>query len=192
MSKRDRLSHDQKRKAKLKKKAERSRGQESLAYKGNKYKTDELVPFMFRTEVGIHEAHVITDRELKDDTVEAALVHLITRLRQGPLPELPWDDTLQAGPTEEDRKNLVVANILRNWRIYTEKSPLPPKDSIIGVLRTLLNSLDFWRRKNMHPQGYLRYLEGFVKQLGVSVRRYEPGAELDEELDDEDEDEDED
>ena len=52
MGKHDRRSHDQKRKAKLKKRAERSRKHESLAYHGNKYKTPEFVPVMYRTEVG--------------------------------------------------------------------------------------------------------------------------------------------
>src|SRR5262249_12070379 len=128
MAKRDRLSRDQKRKAKLKKRAERSHGPESLAYSGSKYKTAELVPFMFRTEVGIYEVYIMTDRGLNDDTVEAALAHLITQLRQGPLSELPRVDALKLGSTEEDRKNLVVTNIQRSWQIYSEERPLPPKD----------------------------------------------------------------
>ena len=44
MGKHDRLNRDQKRKAKLKKRAERSRKHEALAYTGKTYKTDEFAP----------------------------------------------------------------------------------------------------------------------------------------------------
>ena len=50
MAKNDRLSRDQKRRAKLKKRSERSHKHESLAYAGKKYKTDEFVPIFYRTE----------------------------------------------------------------------------------------------------------------------------------------------
>jgi hypothetical protein len=179
------LSRDQKRKAKLQKRADRTRGQESLAYAGNKYKTPVLIPFLFRTEVAIHEAYVLTDHALKDDTVEAALVDLIARLRQGAPLEFLEKDTLTVGSSLETQKNLVITNVQRNWRIYSEEYPLPRKDDIIGVLRTILNSLEIWRSKNMHPQGYVRYLEGFVKQAGASALVYERDPELEDDPDDE-------
>ena len=47
MGKHDGLSRNQKRKAKLKKRAERSRKHESLAYAGGRYKTDEYAPIFF-------------------------------------------------------------------------------------------------------------------------------------------------
>jgi hypothetical protein len=194
MGKSNRLSHDQKRKAKLKKRAEHTGNQESLAYKGNKYKTPELTPFLFRTEVAIHEANVLTQGDLQDDAVEAALGDLITQLRQGPLPDFSQEDTLPIpiGPDKKVQESLVVKNILRNWRIWTEQHTLPRKDDIIGVLRTILNSLEFWRYKNMHPQGYLRFLEGFLKEAGVSVKAYPSNPLPFLECDDEDEPEDED
>ncbi len=76
------------RKAKLKKRAERSRKHESLAYTGKTYKTDEYAPIFYRTEVGIYEAYVMSDRVLTDDEVEAAIERLVTLMRQGPLPPL--------------------------------------------------------------------------------------------------------
>src|SRR3954464_982109 len=87
----DRLSRDQKRKAKLKKRGERSRTHESLAYAGRKYKTEENTPVFFRTEVGIYESYVMYDRELTDDAVESAVEKLVIRMREGPLP--PPSDT---------------------------------------------------------------------------------------------------
>lgn len=44
------LSHDQKRKAKLKKRAERVRSHESLAYTGNKYKTEKHTHIFLASE----------------------------------------------------------------------------------------------------------------------------------------------
>ncbi len=169
MGKHDRQSRDQKRKAKLKKRAERSRKHESLAYAGSKYKTDEYAPLFFRTEVGIYESYVMCDRELTDDEVEAAIERLVLQMRQGPLPPLSEAGTLTL--TDGGEEDLVIANIRRNWQIMAEEETLPGRDDLIGMLRTILHSIQVWRSQSMHSQGYLRYVEGFVKKLGVSVRR---------------------
>src|SRR5271166_2346436 len=113
MGKHDGLSRDQKRKAKFKKRAERSRKHESLAYAGGKYKTDEYAPIFFRTEVGIYESYVMCDRELTDDVTV----------------------------TEGSEEDLIIANIRRNWRILEEKGSLPGRDDLIGILRSILHSI---------------------------------------------------
>jgi hypothetical protein len=84
VAKNNRLSHDQKRKAKLKKRAERSSKHESLAYHGKKYKTPEWVPIIHRTEIGIYESYVMSGRVLTDDDVEASIERLIGELRERP------------------------------------------------------------------------------------------------------------
>jgi hypothetical protein len=168
MGKNDRLSRDQKRKAKLKKRAERSRNPESLAYSGKKYKTEEFVPIFYRTEIGIYESYVICDRELTDDEVEAAIERLVIQMREGPLPPLPETDTITI--TEDGEEDLVITNIRRNWQILEHKGSLPGQDDLIGILRTILNSISIWRSQSLHSQGYLRYIEGFLKKSGVSVR----------------------
>jgi len=56
MGKNNHLSRDQKRKIKLKKRDERSRKFESLAYHGQKYRTSQFVPLLKETETGIYEA----------------------------------------------------------------------------------------------------------------------------------------
>ena len=38
----------------------------SLAYTGNKFKTDELVPVFLSTETGIYESFVVTEQALTD------------------------------------------------------------------------------------------------------------------------------
>ena len=167
MGKNDRLSRDQKRKAKLKKRGA-LRKHEPLAYSGKKYKTDEFVPVIYRTELGIYESYVMCERELTDDEVEAAIERLVIEMCEGPLPPLPETDVITI--TEDGEEDLVIMNIRRNWRILEEKGTLPGRDDLIGVLRTILNSISIWRSQSLHSQGYLRYIEGFMKKLGVSVR----------------------
>jgi len=169
LGQRDRQSRDQKRKAKLKKRAERSRKHETLAYTGSKYKTDAYAAVFARTEIGIHESYIITERELIDDEVELAIETLVLRMREGPLSPLDATDVLTLH--EGDEEELIIANIRRNWRILEERGGLPPRDDLIGVLRTLLNSIGIWRSRSLHSQGYLHYNEGFVKKMGISIRR---------------------
>ena len=169
MSKNDRMSRDQKRKAKLKKRAERSHKHESLAYTGKQYKTDEFAPIFYRTELGIYESYVIYDRELTDDEVEAAVERLVIQMREGPLPPYIESDVITI--TEGGEEDLIITNIRRNWQILEEKGELPVRDNLIGILRSILHSISIWRSQSLHSQGYLRYIEGFMKKLGVSVRQ---------------------
>jgi hypothetical protein len=168
MAKNDRLSRDQKRKAKLKKRPTRSRGHESLAYKGKKYKTDEFVPIFYRTERGVYESYVICDRELTDDEVEAAIERLVIQMREGPLP--PYIDSNVIHIPEGGEEDLIITSIRRNWQILEDEGSLPDRDTLIGILRSILHSISIWRSQSLHSQGYLRYIEGFMKKLGVSVR----------------------
>jgi hypothetical protein len=170
MGKYDRRSRDQKRKAKLKKRAARSRTHESLAYHGNKYKTAEYVLVIVGAETGIYEAYVMSDRELVDDTVEAALERLILQMRQGPLPPLAETDRVTL-TDEDDEEELIIWSIRRHWQLLAEQQPLPGREDLIGVLRTILHSLEIWRSQSLHSQGYLRYLEGFLKKAGITVQR---------------------
>ena len=84
----DRRTHDQKRKKKLEERKRKARQTESLAYMGEKYKADELVPTWMHTEIGIYETFVMTDRQLLDQTVVTALESLIRQIRAGTLPPL--------------------------------------------------------------------------------------------------------
>jgi hypothetical protein len=179
MGKFDHRSRDQKRKAKLKKRLARSTQHESLAYHGGKYKTAQYVGILHRTEVGIHETNVITRRTLTDDQVEHAIETLILQMREGPLPPMPEE----ISGTEEE---LIILNIRRNWMGHAETHPLPGREDLIGVLRTILSSLETWRAKSMESRGYLHFLEGFMKQTGVSVQLMGPDDEV---IDDDEDDE---
>ena len=165
----NRLSHDQKRKAKLKKRAERSPRRESLAYEGNKYKTAEFMLPLFRAEVGIYESFVMSDRAMTDATVASSLEQLIGELRADSLP--PLDNANEGTLSEEhDEEDMIIWNIRRNWQYLSETQALPRRADLVGILRTILHSLGIWHAKGVLSQGYLRYLEGFMKNAGISVR----------------------
>ncbi len=170
------LSHDQKRKAKLKKRAERSKKHESMAYFGQKYKGPEYVSTIHRTEVGIYESYVISGRSMTDADVEDEIEQLIERLRAGTLPSLAsGPPAITADPDDgESVETLMHWNIRRNWQILAEREGLPAREDLIGVLRTILSSVETRRSMAMHPQGYLRFIEGFLKELGVNVQRLSP------------------
>ena len=104
------------------------------------------------------------DRELTDVEVERAIERLVIRMREGPLPPLSEDGVLTL--TEGGEEDLIIANIRRNWRDLEEEGALPRRDDLIGILRTILNSIEIWRSQSLHSQGYLRYIEGFMKKLG--------------------------
>ena len=173
VGKNDRLSRDQKRKAKLKKRSERSGKHESLAYHGKKYRTPEFVPILHRTEIGIYETYVMLDRELTDDEVEAALERLIIHLRQKALPVL-GDSGQPTGSEDDEDEGLILGNIRRNWQDLADRGGLPGRDDLIGVLRTILHSLEIWRGQSLHARGYLHYIEGFMKETGVRVQKLDP------------------
>jgi hypothetical protein len=175
MSKRDRRSRDQKRKAKLAKRAHKAREHTSaLAYTGTKYKKDEYVPLVFRTELGIHEADVMTDRKLTDRDVQRALEKLVLELRQDTLPPPDQRDEVQHTPGQEE--DLLTWNIRRNWQILDEEQDVPfGKEATIGVLRTILGSIETWSSPSAHSRGYLQFIEGFLKRTGANVQAFTEG-----------------
>lgn len=159
------------RKRKAKRADHRGKGV-SLAYKGDKYRTEALVRVHFRAEVGIYESFVMTDRKLTDHTVGSALEQLILRMRKGPLPDL--EDTSTVDYVGGEDEHLVIWNIRRNWQRLFEEDPRPSRDNLIGVLRTILGSVELWRSASPTSRSYLRYAEGFLQKLGVSVEACSP------------------
>ena len=166
----DRRSRDQKRKNKLAKRNRKARQSMSLAYMGEKYKTDELVRVWMQTEIGIYETFVITDRKLLDQTVVTSLEKLIMRLRAGTLPPLTDEAVIDYEVGQEE--DLVIENIRRRWELYFEDEWRPLRDKLIGVLRTILGSIETMRSPSPRSQSYMRHIAGFLtKKLGVSVKK---------------------
>ncbi len=167
----DRRTREQKRKAKLAKRNKSLPKSSSLAYTGKKYKKDELIPLLMKAEIGIYESYVMTDRKLLDQTVASALQKLIKQMRTGTLPKL---DPTGVITVDEDSQglDLVMLSIQRNWELYFEENWKPPLEQRIGVLRTILGSLETMRSPSSRSQSYLRYIEGFLtKKLGVKIQQ---------------------
>jgi len=167
----DRHSRDQKRKKKLEERKRKARPTESLAYMGEKYKSIELVQTWIHTEIGIYETYVITDRQLLDQTVVASLESLIRQIRAGTLP--PREERSEINYDVGKEESLVIENIRRNWANHFANEWKPPRDKLIGVLRSILGSIEKVRGPGPRSQSYMRHIEGFLtKKLGVSVKTY--------------------
>ena len=166
-------SRERKRNKKRKaERARRSRKPVSLAYRGNKYKTDELAPVIFQTEVGIYQTFVMTDRKITDHTVRSALEKLILQVRLGSLP--PLEDTTNVDYVEGGEQDLLIWSIRCNWQHFFQTEPHPGRDKLIGVLRTILGSIEVWGSISPVSRGYLHFVEEFVSDLGVSIEVASP------------------
>jgi len=62
----------------------------------------------------------------------------------------------------------VASIIVRNLRqLFADTPPLDATD-LKGVLNVILHSVKFWGKKDRR-RGYLRFLEGFMSELGTSI-----------------------
>ncbi len=163
--------HERKRREKAAAKRLRERESESLAYLGEKYKKEELIQSLMHSEIGIYEAYIISGRKLTDKVVIAALEKLIRGMRAKNLPPLPAGNEVvyNAG----DEVSLVIGNVRRNWKQHFANNWRPPTDDLIGVVRTILGSIEKVRSSSPFDQSYLKHIEGFLtKKLGVSVQGF--------------------
>jgi hypothetical protein len=182
-----RLSRAQKRKKKLEKRKSGRRPQ-SLAYHGNKYKGERHIMALMRAETGILETYVMSDRELTDRQVEVALTRLIDDLRRAGYQPAEHRDMVTVEP--ESYIDLVIWNIRRNWDDLFHEQPRHSGTELVGILRTILASLETWSTPSPESRGYLNYIEGFLAQGGVHPRlipidegqEKEPESPSDEEL----------
>ncbi len=161
--------HERKRKKKLAEKKRKARQVESLAYMGGKYKKDKLIPSWMHAEIGIYETYIMTDRKIFDQTVISALETLIRKMRRGELSPLP--ETAEILYEVGREADLLIENVRRHWAQHFATEWRPPKDDLIGVLRTILGSIEKVRAPGPRSQSYLRHIAGFLtKKIGVSVK----------------------
>ena len=164
-------NRDQKRKDKLAKKQCCLRKSTSLAYMGDKFKSEKVIPTWMHAEIGIYESYVMTDRRLLDQTVATAVEKLIRQMRAGSLPVDP--DSAEIHYEIGQEEDLVIGNIIRNWAIHFQTEWRPPRDQRIGVLRTILGSIEKMRVPGPRSQSYMHHITGFLtKQLGVKVESF--------------------
>ncbi len=143
----------------------------SQAYHGNKYKKDELVPIHFQTETGIYEAFVISNRTITDHHVRKTLERLIDDVRVGRWRRLAADDSADPPLPPDGECGLLDWNIRKHWEDFFERTPYPGNETLVGILRTILGSIEVWGNINPASRGYLHYLEGFMGKLGVHCRK---------------------
>jgi hypothetical protein len=158
------------RKLEKKRKAQKERRRpepQVLAYTGNKYRRDELGPFHFTVESAIYECYVLTKRKLMDNHARQALTELIALLRHGPLPE--WKPNEELVLSAGGEVELIKTDIRFHVHEYLQKNPHPGRDNMIGVLRSILGSIDMWGSINPASRGYLEYIADFCLQAGVTV-----------------------
>ncbi|HID87340.1 MAG TPA: hypothetical protein EYP55_08160 [Anaerolineae bacterium] len=172
-----RLSRDQKRKQKLRKKRRTGR-----AGPRKKYRTEKYIMTIMRAEVGIYETFRMTERQLTDGEVRLALRQLIAELRSGPYTPAEVREVVEI--REGEYEDLVIWNIKRNWDDLFATQPRHPNADLIGCLRTILDSIETWATPGPASRGYLSYLEGFMGRMGVTVERL-PLSEWEEEEEEE-------
>lgn len=143
--------------------------QELRPYYGNKYKQEKYTLAMMEAETGIYETYVMTDRKLTDWDVEAGLKHLIKELRSGSYQPAEELEEMEVETGEE--KELLCWAIKRNWdELFTEQ-PRHSNSELVGILRTILASIETWSTPSPNSRGYLNYIEGFLTKAGVRVEK---------------------
>lgn len=180
--KKKKLSRDQKRRQKLQhRRGGASRGLQP--YRGGKYRSKKYVMALMRTEVGIYETYVMTERQLTDRQVEAGLKSLIHELQSGPVQPAEQRDVVDVEPGAET--DLLSWNIRRNWDDLFATQPRHSDADLAGILRTILDSIETWSTPGPNSRGYLNYLEGFLTKAGVKVEKLPVGDEVWEEEEEE-------
>jgi hypothetical protein len=157
------------RKQEKKRRAERAKRAASplpTAYLGNKYRTGELAESHFFTERGIFQADLISKRKLTDALVKSVLQQLILQLRHGRLTSLMELALFRYTVGQEEM--LLNRSIRFQWLELSVEDALPGRDSLIGVLRSILGSIETWTTPEPKSRGYLEYLEGFLERLGIT------------------------
>ncbi len=186
MGMKDRRKLEKKRR-KERERARRAEKSPPLAYHGNKYKTKELILCLHRAEVGVYESFVMLDRRITDHQVKSALERLVLQLRQGSPVEQQEGEVLHA--SSDRPEEFILWNIHRNWQDLFEKEPRPSRDALVGVLRTILGSVETWSSVSPTSRGYLSFLEGFMHKTGVSVQKCGPDFEPEPEPEEDEEEE---
>lgn len=166
-------SRDQQRKAKLTKRKQKVQARESLAYFGTKYQTDKLAPLWISIEIPIYEYYEVSDRRLTDRTVHAAITSMIHQARSGQLQlTAPVETSLKPLNIEEGNdvdalSHMIVHSLQEDY----DGKALPPREQLIGVLRSILGSIENVSSGTATSQAYLRHISSFLKnEMGVSIQ----------------------
>ena len=130
------------------------------------YRDDYFTLYIAQVETGILEAWTI-EPDIRDGDVREALRKLIRDMKR--------TDELPAGLTADNEEKADDTSLLE-WRIlaglqlaFERHGSLNVEDTI-GILGVINSSVGTWNR-GMRGQEYLKYIQGFLGGLGVSVRQ---------------------
>jgi hypothetical protein len=161
------LSHDQKRKAKLAKRAKKQpRDNEPMPYSGQKYQASGWARHVYATEKAIHETIKLSNSTLTNKQVKAALIALIEHIRAGQQAILS-EDTPVVPYTPGAEVEFLVWNIRSHWRLLVDEIGPVLKEDFVGILRTLLYSLQAHAWKTGEQRGYVAFIEDFLDRGGL-------------------------
>jgi hypothetical protein len=164
MGGRNRQSRDQKRKAKLAERAKRHAPSGPEPYEGTKYQAEGWTPHVYRTELPVYEAIVLSQRRLTNEQVREAFVRLIAHLRAGEHALLP-EDAPEVPFAPGGEVEFLIWNIRRHWReLVKEQGPVATAD-LIGILRTLLHSIEAHAWNTGPEHGYVAFLYDFLRRM---------------------------
>ena len=159
----DKRSRDQKRKAKL---AERARKRQSSVlvepYDGRKYQMPAWTPLVYATESAVYEVIRLTDRRLTNDTVQRALTQLVLDLRRELAPTLIAGEPQPALEVGNEVPYLIW-NIRSRWTAFFEEEHPVAIADLIGVLRTMLHSIEAHAWNSGKDRGYVAFLQQFME-----------------------------
>ncbi|MFO0947617.1 MAG: hypothetical protein U1D30_17115 [Planctomycetota bacterium] len=165
--KKNSLSRDQRRRAKLAKRRTSSDAMDARRPIGDKYRKERFIQPMLHTELAILSTYIMSQKRLTDDVVKEGIKTLISQLDSGAVRFPPEDDPeLFDSPELTD---FLIWSIGDQWRQMADQGEVVSTKDLIGILRTVLDSLEVWTTGGKGSRGYLIYLEGFVKKLGVPV-----------------------
>jgi hypothetical protein len=160
------LSHEQKRKAKLAKRREKAGPPEPTPYEGSKYRADSWAPYVSATEEAIYDVIVLSECRLTNDAVRQAFIALIHHLRSKAAAALPADAPEVAFNPAEPVPHLIYKMRLA-WRgIQENRGPVRNEDWV-GILRTLLYSMQAQSWHLGASRGYVVFLKGYMERFSA-------------------------
>ncbi|MFM7037149.1 MAG: hypothetical protein ACKO2L_05440 [Planctomycetaceae bacterium] len=163
-------SHAQKRKEKLKKRAEKKpRNNRPEPYFGLHWrqKTD-CAHTLLATEIGICSAWLLGAHRfnLCDDDVVEAVENMILRLRAGQnlLPDPDASEQVLDSEQWDSNPEVFADMILRHWYQISKSGSLPGREDLIGILRTILGSISNVRLERPGSTHYLQFVAEWLRK----------------------------
>ena len=154
-------SRDQKRKSKLAERARKKAKSQPLAYSGTEYQKPEWTQHVYQTEKAVHETIALSRHALTNGQVEEAFVRLIGHLRAGE-PALLADDAPEVPFAPGSEADHLAWNIRRRWGILTKSVGPVATEDLVGILRTLLNSIKAHAWNTGPEKGYVEFIWRFL------------------------------